>query len=179
MFANNVRREQDRDNDTKMGDIVHRGIRDMIRERNAARNDNLILTQYVIADVAHVITQYTYGEDRTIPDVAAYNLTHGNMCIRIGDRELLWSNYGLDTAPYRKYSYWVSIPGTFGCVSINMFDIIDFILTGFSLGAFEGLARLLYRRKNASFADIDSGSEESIGTLRAMQTIRTRFLTGA
>lgn len=178
-----------RDNDAKLNDIVYRGIRDMVHERNAAWSGcQVILTEYIFADITKLIAAFAYGEEQTIPDIAAFNLAHNIFNIIIGDIDIDWGSWGRsEISRYVEYEcvYHITVSkirngamnnesSTYGW--INMFSAIEFILTGFSINVFSSLTSVIFRHREIQQADINFESEESALVLRTMRLFRERFL---
>lgn len=163
-----------------MNNLMQRAMLDTIRERNTAWSEcQTILTNYVVGDVAKLIAMYTYGDERIIPDVAAKRLAFGDIKIEADDLIIDWRGWcRLEIDRYIEYTYAYSMRVSYRDMNNDwdwwdMFDVIEFITIGFSLGVFKCVSRIMRPKYTP---EICSQSEDAEYILRAMQLIRARFM---
>lgn len=166
--------------DREMDEIVYRGIRDIIRERNSAWVEcQNILTEYIIGDIAKGVAIYAYGEDPDIPDFVAHNLTHSNFEITVDNRVFIWYSWS-----YREvitlfheydhvYSLEVdSLSGSTSTCCFYMDNVIDFITTGYSARMF---SIITHHTQNFKYP-YELSDTEVENVLRIMKAIRAELM---
>ena len=163
-----------------MDEIVYRGIRDIIRERNSAWGEcQNILTEYIIGDIVKEVTIYAYGEDPDIPDFVAHNLTHSEFEITVDNRAFIWYSWGYREAIslFDEYDYVYTLginplSGSTLTCRFYMDDVIDFIATGYSEYMF---CVITHHTQNSKSPDQLSDVEIE-NVLRIMKAIRGELM---
>lgn len=182
--------EQTRESDNKMDNIVRRGILDVIRERNASWLEcQNILTRSLIPDITKLIAEYTYGENDVVPEIAAFNLTRDEFNIEvtlqtsptIKNGTIKWEHWSrAEMSEFFHYqnAYYIGLNESDDRLTsyVDMFEMIDFILTGFSFIVFKDIMWMVYDHRHNKFDDINFESDDSIVALGIMHSIRARFL---
>lgn len=158
-----------------MDEIVYRGIRDIIRERNSAWVEcQNILTEYIIGDITKEVAIYAYGEDPDIPDFVAHNLTHSNFEITVDNRVFIWYSWSYREviSLFNEYDHVYALEIDSLTDHFYMDDVIDFIATGYSEYMF---CVITHHTQNSKSPDQLSDVEIE-NVLRIMKAIRGELM---